>query len=468
MDGTLLATDVMWEAILIAVRTKPALLFRLPFWLLWGRAFVKQQLARHVALNPALLPYNERVVSLVADARRGGRYVILATAADRVVAESVARRFALFSAVLASDGKRNLSGREKLAAIVDHLKGAEFDYIGNSHADLPIWRAATRAILVRPSRRLLARARRVSTAVPLSWARRTPLSILARVLRIHQWSKNALVFVPLLLAHEFADASRLLHGFLAFVAFGLAASAIYIINDLFDLDADRQHPHKRSRPIAAGEISISTALAIVPVAIGAGLIIGMVYLPQAFTGMLLLYVGAAIAYSFLLKCLSVIDVLLLAGVYTLRVLAGATATDVPASPWFLAFALFFFLSLAFVKRYSELKFSLDTNTGTRDHVARRPYVAGDLDLLRSIGTTSGYVAVAVLALYLNTPDVHLLYRKPMLLWLVGVALLYWVTRAWLLAHRGQMHTDPVLFALTDRVSYAVAGFVVVVMALAVL
>src|SRR5262249_12048894 len=212
LDGTLLATDVLWESLLLMARKRPALLLRLPFWLCRGKAFVKQQVALHVTLNPALLPHNEPVVSFVGEARRAGRYVVLATAADRRVGESVARRFELFSAVLASDGKRNLSGREKLAAIVDHLKGAHFDYVGNAHTDLLIWRTAARSVLVRPSRHLLAKARRVSSVHHILSVRPSSLATLYRSLRIHQWSKNALLFVPLLLAHQLMDTQRVLQG----------------------------------------------------------------------------------------------------------------------------------------------------------------------------------------------------------------------------------------------------------------
>jgi 4-hydroxybenzoate polyprenyltransferase/phosphoserine phosphatase len=469
MDGTLLATDALWESIVLVAKKQPTLLLWLPFWLYRGKAFLKRQLALHVTLNPALLPHNEAVVSFVTAARRAGRHVVLATAADRRVADTVAQRLDVFSAVLASDGQRNLSGREKLAAIVDHLKGADFDYIGNSSTDLPIWKAAARSVLVRPSGSLLAKARRVSSVHEISWTRRTPLATVFRALRIHQWSKNALLFVPLLLAHRLTDSERVLQGVVAFVAFGLAASAVYLVNDLLDLETDRQHPQKRFRPIASGEMSIPMALAAAPVAIGASVAVTAATLPFSFVAVLLLYLVTTSAYSLGLKRIAIIDVLLLAGLYTLRVVAGAAATDIAVSPWFLAFSMFIFLSLALVKRYAELKIASDADpTGYHPHLSGRPYLIGDLDLLRSVGSTSGYLSVAVLALYLNSPEVHRQYDSPVLLWLIGPLLLYWLTRVWLLAHRGQLNIDPVLFALTDRASYVVATLVVAILALATL
>jgi len=458
MDGTLLATDVLWELLVLLLKTRPALLWRVPFWLMKGKAFVKRQFVSHISLDPALLPYQESVITFLTRERRGGREIILATAADRLVAERVARHLGLFSAVLASDGSVNLAGRAKLSAILHHADGAAFDYIGNSSADLPVWEHASRALLVRPSRRLLIKASRTSTIEVVLCPRPPFRSALFRALRVHQWSKNGLVLVPLLLAHQVTDLERVLKGVLAFIAFSLVASAVYIVNDLLDLESDRQHPFKRLRPLAAGLMPIPVAFAIVPLAVASGLVIGVTLLPGLFAGILLLYLGSTTAYSCALKRIAILDVLALAGLYTLRVLAGAVATRVPVSPWFLAFSLFFFLSLAFVKRYSELR-RAGGEGEVLDYLRARGYVVEDADLLRSVGTTSGYLAVAILALYMNSPEVHVLYRRPGALWLIGPLLLYWVTRVWFLAHRGRLHGDPVVFALTDGPSYVLAGLV---------
>jgi 4-hydroxybenzoate polyprenyltransferase len=282
------------------------------------------------------------------------------------------------------------------------------------------------------------------------------------MLRVHQWAKNALLFVPLLLAHQVTDSTRVFNVLLAFIAFSLAASAVYIVNDLLDLESDRQHPYKRLRPLAAGLVPIPAALAVAPLLLVASVVVSIVFLPALFSGILLIYLGTTTAYSFVLKRIAILDVLVLAGLYTLRVLAGAVAAEVPPSPWFLAFSMFFFLSLAFVKRYSELQVTKDNGEGQR-YQPGRAYFGGDIDFFRSVGPASGYLAVAVFALYINSPEVHLLYQRPAVLWLIGPLLLYWITRVWFLAQRGLMHSDPVVFALTDRASYVLAGLVLILL-----
>jgi 4-hydroxybenzoate polyprenyltransferase len=314
---------------------------------------------------------------------------------------------------------------------------------------------------------LLIQAGRTSTIEDVLCVRPPLLAILARTLRVHQWVKNALLLVPLLLAHQVTDVERVVKALVAFLAFSVAASAVYIVNDLLDLESDRQHRHKRLRPLAAGRVPIPVALAMVPAALALSFVITAVVLPALFGGILVLYLGATTAYSFALKRIAILDVLVLAGLYALRVLAGAVATHVPVSPWFLAFSMFFFLSLAFVKRYAELRLA-ESEGGGQDYLLARGYLVGDLDLVRSVGTTSGYLAVAVFALYISSPEVHILYRAPGALWLIGPILLYWVTRAWFLAHRGRMHGDPVVFALTDRPSYVMAGLVITVLVVAAL
>ncbi len=466
MDGTVLATDVLWELLILTLKTRPALLLRLPFWLLKGKAFFKRQLAIRVTVDPALLPYHQPVIALLTRERRAGRTIVLATASDRLVAEPVARHVGLFSAVLASDGRINLSGRTKLSAILHHADGAAFDYIGDSSSDLPIWRHASRAMLVGPSRRLLTRAGDASTVENVC-PRPPLLTGLVGTLRVHQWSKNVLLLVPLLLAHQATDLDRVLRAILAFIAFSLAASAVYVLNDLLDLESDRQHPEKRRRPLAAGQVAIPAALAMVPLAILASGLIAISLLPGLFTAILGLYLGATTAYSFFLKRVAILDVLVLAGLYTLRVLAGAVATQVSVSPWFLAFSMFFFLSLAFVKRYAELRRAEGDDQG-QAYLLARGYSVGDVDLLRSVGAASGYLAIAVLALYINSPEVHRLYGQPAWLWLMGPLLLYWITRVWFLAHRGRLDGDPVVFALTDGPSYVLAGLVGAVLMMATL
>ena len=286
-----------------------------------------------------------------------------------------------------------------------------------------------------------------------------------RALRAHQWIKNLLVFVPVLMAHRVTDAPALTAAAFAFVAWCLAASGVYIVNDLLDIEADRRHPHKRRRPLASGSLTKKSALVLVPALLLPGLALAFLLLPTLFGLALLLYLSMTTAYSLFLKRLAVVDVMVLAGLYTLRVLSGGIAAGVAVSPWLLAFSMFLFLSLAFVKRYTELRAAADDET--HGETSRRGYTREDMELLKSFGTASGYLSVLVLALYINqSREVTLLYRTPAALWLIGPCLLYWVTRVWLLAARGRMHEDPVVFTVKDPVSYALGAIIAALIVIA--
>ena len=288
--------------------------------------------------------------------------------------------------------------------------------------------------------------------------------VLGKALRVHQWVKNLLVFVPLLMAHRVLDVGALTRAVFAFVAWCLCASAVYLINDLLDLEADRLHPLKRRRPLASGALGLKSVWILIPLLLLSGLAIAFLLLPFPFGASILFYLALTTAYSIHLKRMLMIDVLLLAGLYTIRVLSGGFATEIPVSPWLLAFSMFLFLSLAFVKRYAEL---LATDV-TRTETSRRNYSARDADLLKSFGSASGYLSVLVLVLYINSREVVALYRKPTVLWLVGPCLLYWIARVWLLAHRGELDEDPILFTVKDPTSYVVGGFVAMVIIVATL
>lgn len=463
LDGTILATDLLWESLLILLKKNPLYLLRLPFWLARGRAFLKRQIAIRVSLDPAALPYREDVLSFLRGERRAGRPLVLATGADRHLAEQVARHLGIFDRVLASDGIVNLTGLAKLRAIREHVAPDDFDYVGNGAADLPLWRAARHSIVVGPSAPLRRHAGGLSAVSEVVSARPGRVTALVKALRLYQWVKNGLLFVPLLLAHKVTDVAALLDVLAAFVAFGACASAVYVLNDLADLEADRRHPYKQSRPFAAGHLPIHVGLLLAPSCAVAGLLGSFALLSPAFTASLLGYLALAAAYSFALKRMVVLDVLVLAGLYTLRVLAGGVAAAVPVSPWLLAFSMFFFLSLALVKRYAELRVMQDRK---QTDVAGRNYRVGDMDILRGIGTASGYLSVLVVALYTNSSEVTALYAHPRALWLVGVFMLYWITRIWFLAHRGNIDEDSILFTVTDPTSYVVGALIVAVILLA--
>lgn len=284
-----------------------------------------------------------------------------------------------------------------------------------------------------------------------------------KALRPYQWVKNLLLFLPLVMAHHWGDAEKLRDVVLAFIAFSLAASSAYVLNDLKDLEADRRHPVKRNRPFAAGRLSPGTGIFM---ALGALLVafgISVPLLPVKFTGMLTLYVVLTLAYSFYLKQKLLVDVFMLAGLYTHRVLAGGAAISIDVTPWLLAFCIFFFLSLAFAKRYAELR-RVQNSPGTQMH--GRAYQVEDIEIVANVGPTSGYMAVLVLALYVNSSTAETLYARPFLLWLVCPLILYWVTRVWFLARRGHLTEDPLLFSLKDRISLLVVAVMAVLIVLA--
>jgi len=291
------------------------------------------------------------------------------------------------------------------------------------------------------------------------------LHVLTSALRVHQWIKNLLIFVPLLMAHKILDGPSLMRSIYGFLAWCFCASGVYLINDWFDIDADRQHPYKKHRALAAGALPSGWLWILVPILFLSGLAIGFLLLPSTFAWTLVLYIALTSSYSFYLKRLLIVDVLILAALYTLRMLSGGFATGIPVSPWLLAFSMFLFLSLAFVKRYTELR-SLVTGSGGEN--SRRNYRAEDIALIRAIGPASGYLSVLVLVLYINSREVASLYRQPIILWLVGPCILYWITRVWLLANRGEMHEDPIVFTVKDPASYIVGAVIAAVIMAATL
>ena len=389
-------------------------------------------------------------------ARAAGRPVFLVTAADQSVADLVARHLGLFDGVFGSDGQSNLKGAAKAAFLVQRFGAQKFDYAGDAEADRPVWRVARQAIVINPGAGLLMRVRAeradaIVLGAPASAA--ATLRTVARAVRLHQWAKNLLIFTPMLAAHR-VNAGALLNCCFAFAAFSLCASSVYLLNDLVDLPHDRAHASKRRRPFASGALNLSLAPPLMLGLLGAALVFGLL-LPPPFLLMLGGYYACTLSYSFVLKRQMVWDVIMLAGLYTVRVFAGGAATGVPVSPWLLAFALFLFFCLAVVKRLTELTLFVRNGGGAK--LKGRGYAPEDLDMLRSMAASSGTMAVLVMALYVNSAEVRPLYQHPTALWALCPILLFWVSRVLLLANRGQMNDDPVVFALRDRVSLASGG-----------
>lgn len=460
LDGTLLRSDLLVECGLLFLRDQPHRLLAPLQWLSRGKAALKHSLAHETELDVSVLPYDEAVIELIRTERARGRRVVLATASHRRLAERVSGHLALFDEVIATDADRNLSAREKRDALVQAFGERGFDYAGNSGDDLPVWGAARHAYVVNASPSVENRARRLGnvTAV-LRSAAAGPRDWL-KAMRLHQWLKNLLIFVPLLAAHRYLELPLVADALLAFLCFGLCASSVYLLNDMLDLRDDRHHPRKRARPFASGRLSIQSGLMVFPLLLAAAFALAWWRLPPAFLAVLVTYFVLTVAYSMALKRRMVIDVITLAALYTLRIIAGAVALSVPLSFWLLAFSMFIFLSLALVKRYAEL-FQLRTAGG--DALARgRGYFTDDLQMIAALGAASGYMSVMVLALYINDERTTQLYRQPEFIWLACPLLLTWISRVWMLAHRGQMNEDPVIFAMEDRLSLLIGALLALV------
>lgn len=459
LDGTLVSSDTLSEALLLLLRQRPWLALATPFWLLRGRARFKKLIAEHVRLNAESLPYRRQLVDALRQSRAQGRKLVLATAADRRVADAVAKHLDLFDEVHASDGALNLKSTHKRDALVAAYGERGFDYVGDSSADEAILRAAARGFLVGASPRAAAFATRIGTVTLVS-RRPSVLRALVKELRPHQWAKNALLILPVLLAPNLPEPHSLARGILAAFTFSLCASAGYVINDLLDIEADRAHVTKLERPFASGALQVIAGPPLFFALVGSSFALSLGFLPRGFSAMLLLYFAGTLSYSFFLKRLLLLDVLVLAGLYTHRLLAGGVATGVRVSAWLLGFSLFFFTSLAFAKRYVELR-ALTSD----DKVKNRGYYRTDVAVITSMGTASGYIAALVFVLYVDGSTVRAVYREPLLLWLILPVMLYWLGRLWLLAGRGLMQEDPVKFALKDRVSL-VCGAVIAAIAAA--
>ena len=460
LDGTLVKSDTLVDSVLALARQKPAEILRIPSWIAQGKAQFKKLVTASVTLDVEHLPYNRPLLEWLRAEHGAGRTIYLATAADRSLAERVADYLGIFAGVLASDGTTNLEGKNKLQAFREHF-GERFCYIGNAKPDVELLGACESPMTANPHRALTAGLRRAGKAPAANFEDRSPaLKSWLRAVRLHQWAKNVLIFVPLALAHAWS-LSTIGGGVVAFFSFGLCASATYIINDLLDIEADRKHRRKRRRPFAAGDLSAIAGVSAVVVMLAASFALALLVprvilalpgrhgllLPHKFLEWLLLYTVTTLTYSLYLKRVLLLDVFVLSGLYTVRLLAGSAATTQPISEWLGAFSVFFFLSLAFVKRFSELE-SLREQGG--ESAAGRGYQTSDLEQLRAFGTGSMFAAVLVTTLYISNPQTSLLYTNVRRLWLVIPVLLLWLSQVWMLASRGEMHDDPVVWAITSK------------------
>jgi 4-hydroxybenzoate polyprenyltransferase len=453
IDGTLLVTDLLHESLLQFLARYPFEGFR-PFgWLLGGKDVLRTRLADRVEPGIDAMPLRDEVVRVIRAAQAEGRNVFLASASDRRHVQLLADRLGGIAGVFATEaGHPNLVGEAKARRLVAEFGERGYDYVGNHQVDFEIWRSARGVVAVAHTEDFARKVRAVFPHAEIITQVKTSFAPYLRALRLHQWVKNSLVFLPMVAGHRF-ETTTIAASLIAFFAFCFAASSAYVINDLLDLPADRDHPRKSRRPFACGQVPISHGVVLSAALMGVSVALA-VALPPGFATILALYVFSTLSYSLFLKRKLLIDVVMLGALYTLRVYGGLAANALEQTQWLLAFCLFLFLSLAIVKRCSELEVKRSAGLPT---LTGRGYRVEDLAVLLPLGAAAGYGAVFVVTLYLSSPEVMTLYAHPTRLWLMLPLLLYWLSRVLVLANRGDLHDDPLVFALTDRNSWGVAA-----------
>lgn len=459
LDGTLIATDSLAESLIVMIKTKPLYFFILPFWILRGKYFFKSKIEQHSKLSPEKLPYIAQVLEFAKAEKAKGRMIVLATATMQGIADKIAEYLGIFDLVLGSKGGINLRSTYKRDKLVELFGEKGFDYAGDSKADIKVWKSADKAIVVHPNNSVLKAAQAIGNVDKIFKEHFSIIKTYIKQIRVYQWIKNILLFLPFILAHKLFDSDIITNVGIGFISFSFLASFVYVLNDLMDLEADRIHPRKKFRPLASGKITLFRAFQLLPLLLCLSFGLSLMFLPFTFTLILIGYALTNIVYSIYAKKLMILDIIILSSFYTLRIIAGAIAADVVVSPWLIEFSIFFFFSLAAVKRFSEL---LNLREQNQTSAKRRGYLVTDLDLVQNFGVISGYISVLIIAFYVHSDAVILLYKRPEVLWAISPCLLYWISRIWLLAHRGQLNEDPIVFTGKDRISYLIAIVIVIV------
>jgi 4-hydroxybenzoate polyprenyltransferase len=462
LDGTLIKSDSLHENLILYLKASPLKLLHLPNDLRAGRAAFKRKIARNVAVDASLLPYNTALLDFLYAAKHCGRRIGLFTAADQSIADGIAAHLGFFDAARGSDGQTNLSGHAKLAAIQE-VFGPSFAYAGDAPVDRSIFDAAESVILVGPASKLREDLEGKKRIEAVFAKQETTYKTWLRALRLQHWAKNSLVFVAPVLGLQELSLSLVFQALLLFVLLSVLASATYLINDLLDLQADRQHPEKRFRPLAAGDIAVRDCLAVATsLILGAAALSAL--LPIGARAALFGYLVLTLCYSVVLKRIPMIDVLVLAGLFTVRVMSGGFLLATPTSPWLLTFSMLFFLGLAMIKRYAELERVLQSNS---EGVHVRGYTSLDLPLLLTVGVASGVSAVVIFTIYLiNEQYPRHLYKHPDILWCIMPVLLLWTLMLWHLSVHGRMNEDPVVFALKDPLSLILGAVIAAILVMA--
>ena len=453
LDGTLVHTDTLYELCILALKQNLLLIFVIPIWLFRGKAFFKAKLSSCAEIPTETLLYNDAVLEYLKKKKTGGASLYLVTASHQNIANAVAKYLGFFTDQFGSTEHNNIKGKNKADFLNEKFGEFGYEYIGNDDSDLSVWKSSSRAVVVSDSGHLFEKAKKINKDVTsLPALTKSGFKSYLKLMRPHQWVKNVLILLPLVLSHSFTDVDKVLLSVYGFILFSLTASGIYIFNDLVDISNDRVHPVKSKRPLAAGEVSVVHGVML-------GLLLWTVSLTVAYLKfdylflILLGYIVLNFLYSFLLKRLVLVDVVVLAGFYIIRIITGAVIIKVALSFWLITFSLFVFFSLALVKRYSEI--ALYTQDSTE--VKGRGYLREDEFITTILGVASGLVSVLVMALYIHDDRTRIMYSDSNWLWLTIPALLYWVSRLWLLAHRKLLTEDPIRFAIRDKESYLILG-----------
>jgi 4-hydroxybenzoate polyprenyltransferase len=457
LDGTLIQSDLSVESTLKAIKLRPWVIIFFPLWLRKGLGYFKSQLARFVRLNYATIPLNQSVLNYIKEKKEAGRPLLLVTGSYQVYARSIAEEIGIFDEVLATTDTCNLTGRNKARILVERFGEGNFDYIGNEVKDQHIWQVSRRALFANATPKLIDKLSFIDF-YRVFHAEETSLRLLLKACRANQWVKNLLLFVAPLITHTLFEGGALISLVLAFISFSLLASATYLFNDFCDLEADRKHPQKSKRPLASGALPIRMGVVLMTALFCASFVISLT-LPYAFSVALLTYLALTLAYSLQIKKIAGLDVLTIAVLYTIRIVAGALALSAMISFWLLSFSVLLFLSVALSKRVSDL-IQLAARDGTK--MKGRDYSVDDQAILTQCGTASGYLAVFILAMYLHSPKIAAHYAMPQVLWLLCPALLYWITRTWIQTARGQLREDPFVSGAKDKISLSIGAFCIAV------
>ena len=458
LDGTLLKTDMLVESAIVFIKRHPFQLFMLLFWLFQGKSILKEKLSEFVDIDVSTLPYNTELLKWISEKKSHGHRLVLASASHKKYVQQIADYLQVFDDTHYSEGHLNLAGANKRDRLVDHYGENQFVYAGNDNVDITIWNAADKAIIVNCSRKLRQKINRLGIEVYKEFTIKTNLlKVIVKAIRIRQWIKNILIFLPLVFNHFSISGEDLVNLTAAFFAFSLNASAVYILNDLLDLPSDRKHRDKKFRPCASGQLNLLHAIAIVPFLLGLSFYIAS-FIGIAFVYLLMGYLIITTAYSLVLKKIALLDIFLLSALYTTRIFAGTVIIDTQLSLWLFSFSLIFFLSLALVKRYAEIKNDqLLKSVQDDDQVVGRGYTVGDAPFILSLGVGSGIISSIIILLYANNVS-PIIFPNSEYIWIVAAVHLYWISRIWFLANRGIMNDDPTEFAVKDRTSLII-GFV---------